>query len=58
MAGVANNVRRFLTSDDGVTAVEYAAMLALLLFICFTAITILGNNTGASFTSSANSAAS
>jgi pilus assembly protein Flp/PilA len=40
MQNFASQVRRFLTSEDGPTAVEYAVMLALILVAC---ITIVGN---------------
>ena len=33
---------RFLASEDGPTAVEYAVMLALILVDCFTIVTTLG----------------
>jgi pilus assembly protein Flp/PilA len=35
-------VRRFLVSEDGPTAVEYAVMLALIVIVCLTAISSLG----------------
>ena len=31
-------VQRFLASEDGPTAVEYAVMLALIVVVCITAI--------------------
>jgi len=43
---------RFLQSDDGPTAVEYAVMLALIMMACIAAVTLLGSNTGASFADS------
>ena len=45
----AQKVQRFLTSEDGPTAVEYAVMLALIVVICLTAISTLGNNANATF---------
>ena len=33
---------RFLKSEDGPTAVEYAVMLALIVVVCIAAITSLG----------------
>ena len=36
---------RVLREDEGATAVEYAVMLALILMICFVAITTVGQNT-------------
>ena len=36
------SVKRFLVSEDGPTAVEYAVMLALILVACITIVTTLG----------------
>jgi len=41
---------QFLKSEDGPTAVEYAVMLALIIVVCITAITILGTNANNTFT--------
>ena len=35
---------RFVKSEDGPTAVEYAVMLALIVVVCIGAITTLGGN--------------
>lgn len=43
-------VRRFLESEDGPTAVEYAVMLALIVVVCLTTIQSLGTNANATFT--------
>ena len=40
----------FLKQEDGPTAVEYAVMLALIIVVCITAITALGTNANATFT--------
>jgi len=40
---------RFLKSEDGPTAVEYAVMLALIIVVCITAITTLGTNANVTF---------
>ncbi|TMQ32866.1 MAG: Flp family type IVb pilin [Planctomycetota bacterium] len=40
----------FLRREDGPTAVEYAVMLALIIVVCITAITTLGTNANATFT--------
>ena len=48
MNAIANRLIRFLKSEDGPTAVEYAVMLALIIVVCLSAITALGtqaNNT-------------
>jgi pilus assembly protein Flp/PilA len=42
---------RFLSAEDGPTAVEYAAMLALLIAVCIGAITTIGTKTNSSYTS-------
>ena len=44
----------FLKNEDGPTAVEYAVMLALIIVVCITAITSLGNNAKATFNSVSN----
>lgn len=51
-------VDRFVRSEDGPTAVEYAVLLALIFLVCLTAVQMLGSNTKSSFTNSANSIAS
>jgi pilus assembly protein Flp/PilA len=43
-------IQRFLASEDGPTAVEYAVMLALIVIVCLTAITSIGTNASATFT--------
>jgi pilus assembly protein Flp/PilA len=43
------SVVTFLKAEDGPTAVEYAVMLALIIVVCITAITTLGNNANATF---------
>jgi pilus assembly protein Flp/PilA len=42
MKSLAKKVQRFLVSEDGPTAVEYAVMLALIIIVCLTAISSLG----------------
>ena len=44
------NLVRFLKAEDGPTAVEYAVMLALIIVVCLTAITTVGNNAKTTFT--------
>ena len=50
-----NFVVDFLKREDGPTAVEYAVMLALIIVVCIAAITALGTNANATFTSVSNS---
>jgi pilus assembly protein Flp/PilA len=42
---------RFLQSEDGPTAVEYAVMLALIVVVCLTAIQAIGTNANVTFNS-------
>ncbi len=49
MPRLLNLVSRFLTSDDGPTAVEYAVMLALILVACIAIITNLGTSASSTF---------
>ena len=45
MKSLAQKVQRFLVSEDGPTAVEYAVMLALIVIVCLTAIGTKAKNT-------------
>jgi pilus assembly protein Flp/PilA len=49
MRTFANSLQRFLTSEDGPTAVEYAVMLALIIVVCLTAIAAVGTNASNKF---------
>jgi pilus assembly protein Flp/PilA len=49
MKPLGESLIRFLKSEDGPTAVEYAVMLALIIVVCITAITALGSNTQNTF---------
>ncbi len=49
MKSLAVKVQRFLASEDGPTAVEYAVMLALIVIVCLTAIRSIGTNANATF---------
>ncbi len=49
MRSLAKKVQRFLVSEDGPTAVEYAVMLALIIIVCLTAISSLGTATSDQF---------
>ena len=49
MKNLALKVQRFLVSEDGPTAVEYAVMLALIVVVCIAAITTLGSNANSTF---------
>lgn len=49
MKNIAQKLRRFLGSEDGPTAVEYAVMLALIVIVCLTAIRTIGTNARTTF---------
>jgi pilus assembly protein Flp/PilA len=55
MSALSRWVKNFLQAEDGPTAVEYAVMLALIIVVCIAAITALGTNANATFTSVGNS---
>ncbi|MEO2046941.1 MAG: Flp family type IVb pilin [Pirellulales bacterium] len=49
MKNFAKKVQRFLVSEDGPTAVEYAVMLALIVIVCLTAIRAIGTSANTTF---------
>jgi pilus assembly protein Flp/PilA len=49
MKNFAQSIKRFLVSEDGPTAVEYAVMLALIVIVCLTAIQAIGTNANTKF---------
>jgi pilus assembly protein Flp/PilA len=55
MKSLALMLRRFLVSEDGPTAVEYAVMLALIIIVCLAAITTLGTNASTTFSNVSSS---
>ena len=54
MQSLTNKVKKFLKSEDGPTAVEYAVMLALIVIVCLTAIRAVGTNAAARFNQISN----
>ncbi len=50
----ATSIKKFLVSEDGPTAVEYAVMLALIVIVCLTAIQAIGTNASGKFQASAD----
>jgi len=50
-----DSVKKFLVSEDGPTAVEYAVMLALIVIVCLTAIGTIGTNANTTFDNIGNS---
>ena len=49
MKSLALKMHRFLVSEDGPTAVEYAVMLALIIVVCLTAISAVGTGARETF---------
>ena len=49
MKNLLKKVRRFVESEDGPTAVEYAVMLSLIVIVCLTAIRSVGTNAATTF---------
>ena len=54
MKNLSLKVQRFLKSEDGPTAVEYAVMLALIVVVCLSTITTIGTRANSTFNSIAN----
>ena len=49
MRNFVQSVKRFLDSEDGPTAVEYAVMLSMIVMVCIAAIQALGTNANTKF---------
>ena len=49
MKNIVSKVQRFLKSEDGPTAVEYAIMLALIIIVCLAAIQSVGTQANSAF---------
>jgi pilus assembly protein Flp/PilA len=49
MNNFAGSVKKFLVSEDGPTAVEYAVMMALIIVVCIGTVTTIGTNAKAKF---------
>ncbi|MCA9072457.1 MAG: Flp family type IVb pilin [Planctomycetaceae bacterium] len=47
-------LKRFLKSEEGPTAVEYAIMLAMIVLVCLLAIQAVGTNTSVKFQEAAD----
>ena len=54
MNSFVKSLRRFLASEDGPTAVEYAVMLALIVVVCIAAITAIGTSASGTFSTVSN----
>ncbi len=55
MKTIADTITRFLLSEDGPTAVEYAVLLGLIFLTALVAVDTLGMATSGSFDGSAKS---
>ncbi len=51
MKSFMKKVQRFLASEDGPTAVEYAVMLALIIIVCLSTVGQIGTNAQVTFQS-------
>ena len=49
MKNLMTKVERFMKSEDGPTAVEYAVMLALIVIVCIASITSIGQEVNTTF---------
>ena len=49
MKSFITKVQKFMQSEDGPTAVEYAIMLALIVIVCLTAIQAVGQAANSAF---------
>jgi pilus assembly protein Flp/PilA len=49
MKKFADSVKKFIVSEDGPTAVEYAVMMALIIVVCIGTVTTIGTNAKAKF---------
>ena len=47
-------IEKFLVSEEGPTAVEYAVMLALIVVVCLVGILALGQNASSSLQNSSD----
>ncbi len=44
-----DSVKKFIVSEDGPTAVEYAVMLALIIVVCLAAVSAVGTKANEKF---------
>ena len=49
MKNFAKKLQRFMQSEDGPTAVEYAVMLALIIVVCIGTIGAIGDTANSAF---------
>ncbi|HUT13762.1 MAG TPA: Flp family type IVb pilin [Thermoguttaceae bacterium] len=55
MSRFIKKIVRFLASEEGPTAVEYAMVLMLIFMVCLSAITLIGQATSGNFEASSSS---
>ena len=53
MLELRNRIVKFMKSEDGPTAVEYAVMVALIIVVAIGAVTLLGQKTSETFNTTA-----
>jgi pilus assembly protein Flp/PilA len=58
MQSIMRKVQRFLVTEDGPTAVEYAVMLALIIIVSISIITSIGTSANSTFNTVNDAAAS
>lgn len=46
-----SSVKKFIVSEDGPTAVEYAVMLALIIVVCLAGVSAVGSKANDKFNS-------
>jgi len=54
---IGSHFRQLLISEDGPAAVEYAVMLALIMVVCISIVTTLGQSASSTFSTVNNSMA-
>ena len=54
MGGLLDLIRRFFKEEDGVTAIEYALIAALISVVIIVAVTLVGDNLSAIYDSVAS----
>ena len=50
MKNFIQKIERFIRSEDGPTAVEYAVMLSLIIVVCLGAVKSIGTRSASTFT--------
>ncbi|EHP40643.1 Flp/Fap pilin component [Cupriavidus basilensis OR16] len=58
MNALINNIKRFANDEDGVTAIEYGLIAALIAVVIITAVTLVGTQLATTFNKIGNSLSS